>query len=79
MLGDSLTKPGYPARHVMERFLTVKRWKCTYDETFESAKRRRARGVDALADTDPSRALTRDPDLSEAAADIYRDKYELLS
>ena len=39
MLADSLTKPGYPARAVMESFLVKKRWRCTFDPTFESGKR----------------------------------------
>ena len=35
MLADSLTKTGYPARAVMESFLVKKRWRCTFDPTFE--------------------------------------------
>ena len=45
MLADSLTKTGYPARAVMESFLVKKRWRCTFDPTFESGKRRKARGA----------------------------------
>ena len=45
MLADSLTKTGYPARAVMESFLVKKRWRCTVDPTFESGKRRKARGA----------------------------------
>ena len=37
MLADSLTKIGYPARAVMESFLVKKRWRCTFDPTFELA------------------------------------------
>ena len=33
MLADSLTKPGYSARAVMESFLVKKRWRCTFDPT----------------------------------------------
>ena len=39
MLADSLTKTGYPARAVIESFLVKKRWRCTFDPTFESGKR----------------------------------------
>ena len=45
MLADSLTKPGYPARAVMESFLAKKGWRCTFDPTFESGKVRKARGA----------------------------------
>ena len=38
MLSDSLTKPGYPARAVMESFLVKQRWRCTFDPTFKSGK-----------------------------------------
>ena len=36
MLADSLTKPGYPARAVMESFLVKRRWRWTFDPTFLS-------------------------------------------
>ena len=45
MLGDSLTKLGYAARAVMESFFVQKRWRCTFDPTFDSGKRRKARGA----------------------------------
>ena len=45
MLADNMTKIGYPARAVMESFLVKKRWRCTLDPTFESGKRRKARGA----------------------------------
>ena len=45
MLADSLTKTGYPARAVMESFLVKKRWRCTFDPTIESGRRRKARGA----------------------------------
>ena len=45
MLAVSLTKSGCPARAVMESFLVKKRWRCTFDRTFESGKRRKARGA----------------------------------
>ena len=41
MLADSLTKTGYLARAVMESLLVKKRWRCT----FESGRRRKARGA----------------------------------
>ena len=50
MLADSLTKPGYPARAVMESFLVRKRWRCTFDPAFESGKRRKARGASLFND-----------------------------
>ena len=31
MLADSLTKPGYPVRAMMDSFLVKKRWRCTFD------------------------------------------------
>ena len=52
MLADSLTKPGYPARAVMESFLVKKRWRCTFDPTFESGKRRKARRAPSFNDED---------------------------
>ena len=45
MLADNLTKTGYPARAVMESSLVKKRWRCTFDPTFESGRRRKARGA----------------------------------
>ena len=59
MLADSLTKPGYPARAVMESFLVKTRRRCTFDPTFESGKRRKARGAplfndEGLNDVNPS-------------------------
>ena len=50
MLADSLTKTGYPARAVMESFLAKKRWRCTFDPTFESGKRRKERGAPLFND-----------------------------
>ncbi|CAK0810363.1 unnamed protein product, partial [Prorocentrum cordatum] len=50
MLADSLTKPGYPARHVMEEFLATQRWKCTFDEMFQSGRRRQRDGKGAFTD-----------------------------
>ena len=45
MLADSQTKTAYPARAVMESFLVKKRWRCTFDPSFESSKRRKATGA----------------------------------
>ena len=50
VLADSLTKPGYPARAVIESFLVKKRWRCIFDPTFESGKRRKARGASLFND-----------------------------
>ena len=50
MLADSLTKTGYPAQAAMESFLVKKRWRCTFDPTFESGKRRKASGAPLFKD-----------------------------
>ena len=39
MLADSLAEPGYPAPAVMDSLLVKKRWRCSFDPTFESGKR----------------------------------------
>ncbi|CAK0795828.1 unnamed protein product [Prorocentrum cordatum] len=57
MLADSLTKPGYPARHVMEEFLTTQRWKCIFDEMFQSGRRRQRDGKGAFADAPEEAAI----------------------
>ena len=52
MLADSLTKTGYPARAMMESFLVKKRWRCTFDPTFESGRRRKATGAPLFSQED---------------------------
>ena len=52
MLADSLTKPGYPARAVMESFLVKKRWRCTFDPTLETGRRGKARGAPLFSQED---------------------------
>ena len=87
MLADNLTKTGYPARAVMESFLVKKRWRCIFDSTFESGKRRKARGeplfndedlndVNPLADPVAFATLLQDESLSENVREIMRMKYE---
>ena len=86
MLASSLTKLGYPALAVMESFLVKKRWRCTFDPTFKSAKRRKARGASLFNDegndisplTDPIafHTLLQDESLSEDVREITRMKYE---
>ena len=87
MLADSLTKTGYRARAVMESFLVKKRWRCTFDPTFESVKRQKARGasvfnddeandINPLADRIALDALLQDESLSEDVREIMRMKYE---
>ena len=87
MLADSLTKTGYPARAVMESFLVKKRWRCTVDSTFESGKRRKARGASLFnhEDLDEIYPLTesvafdtllQDESFSEDVREIMRMKYE---
>ena len=49
-LADCLTKIG--ARSSFEEFLRRGSWRCTYDEKFESAKRRKARRAGAHVEDD---------------------------
>ena len=54
MLADSLTKKGYPARGVVESFLSKGcRWKIVHDENFVSNKKRKAAGEGDLEDRQP--------------------------
>ena len=86
MLADSLTKTGYPARAVMESFLVKlvkKHWRYTFDPTFESGKRRKARvapsfNQEDLDEINPSTesvafdTLLQDESLSEDVREIMR-------
>eukprot|EP00959_Pyramimonas_sp_CCMP1952_P356892 7473170-Pyramimonas_sp.AAC.1 len=87
MLADSLTKPGYPARHVMEYVLTTQRWKCTFDEMFQSGRRRQRDGKGAFADApveaaigdeggflDPLESLCDDSFLSDSTRSLMRSR-----
>ena len=87
MLADNLTKPGYHARAVMESFLVEKRWRCTFDPTFESGKRQKARRGPLFNDenlddinpvTDPVafETLLQDESLSEDVREVMRTKCE---
>ena len=87
MLADSLFKPGYPARALMESFQVKKRWRCTFDPTFKSGNRRKARRAPLFNDedlddinplTDPVafETLLQDDSLSEDVREITRMKYE---
>ena len=87
MLADSLTKPGYPARALMESFQVKKRWRCAFDPTFESGKRRKSRRASLFNDdemndinplTDPIafETLLQDESLSEDVREIMCMKYE---
>ena len=87
MLADSWTKPGYPARAVLESFLVKKRWRCTFDPAFESGKRRKARGAPLFNDedmeninpiTDPVAfdTLLQDESFSEDVPEIMRVEHE---
>ena len=71
----------------MESFLVKKRWKSTVDPTFESGKRRKARGAPLFNDedlkdvnplTDPIAfdTLLQDESFSEDVREIMRMKYE---
>ena len=83
MLAGSLTKPGYPARAVMESFLVKKRRRCTFDPAFESGRRQKARGAplfhqEDLDEISPSTELVafdtllQDESLSEDVREIMR-------
>ena len=72
MLADSLTKPGYPARAVMGSFLVKKRWRCTFDPTFESE----VNDINPLIDPIAFDTLLQDESLSEDVCVILRMKYE---
>ena len=87
MLGDSLTKLGYPARAVMESFFVQKRWRCTFDPTFESGRRRKARvaplfnvedmdDINPITDPVPFDTLVQDASYSEDTHKFMRVKYE---
>ena len=87
MLADTLTKTGYPARAVMDSFLVKKRWRCTFDPTFESGKRWKARGAPLFnqEDLDEIKSFTesvsvdtllQDESLLEDVREIMRMKYE---
>ena len=87
MLANSLTITGYPARAVMESFLVKKRWRCTFDPTFESGRRGKARSAPLFSQEDldeinPSTELVafdtllQDESLSEDVREIMRMKYE---
>ena len=87
MLADSLTKTGYPARAVMESFLVQKRCRCTFDSTFESGRRRKARGallfsqkdldeINPLTDFLAFDTLLQDESFFEDVCEIMRMKYE---
>ena len=82
MLADNL-----PARAVMESYLVKKRWRCTFDPTFESGRRRKAKGAPLFSQEDldeinPSTesvafdTLLQDESLSEDVRGIMRMKYE---
>ena len=86
-MADSLTKTGYPALSVMESFLVKKRWRCTFDPTFEPGRRRKARGAplfnqEDLDEINPLResvafdTLLQDESRSEDVREIMRRKYE---
>ena len=86
-LADSLTKTGYPARAVVESFLVKKRWRYTFDPTFESGKRRKARGaplfnqedldeINPLTESVAFDTLLQGESLSEDVREVMRMKYE---
>ena len=71
----------------MESFLVKKRWRCTFDPTCESGKRRKVRGAslfndDEVNDINPLTnpvafdTLLQDESLSEDVREIIRMKHE---
>ena len=69
----------------MEPFLVKKRWRCTFDHTFESGNRRKARGasffnnnevndINPLTDPIAFDTLLHDESLSEDVREIMRMK-----
>ena len=65
----------------MESFVVKKQWRCTFDPTFESGKRRKARGVSLFNEVDDISPLTnpvafdtllQDESLSEDVREILR-------
>ena len=78
MLADSLTKAGYPSRHTLDNFLQSKRWKCSYDPAFESAKKRLAKGDNIFEEctTAAFEELLADDAFSSDLSDIMRWRYQ---
>ena len=87
MLADSLTKPGSPARAVVASFLGKKRWRFTFDPSFESG---RARGAllftddvpenrDSMEDPVAFDRLLQDRSYPEEIRQLLRLKYERRS
>ena len=87
VLADNLTKIGHAARAVKESFLVKKRWRCTFDPTFESGRRRKERGaplfnqedldeINPLTESVAFDTLLQDESLSEDVREIMRMKYE---
>ena len=87
MLADSLTKPGSPARAVMASFLAKKRWRFTFDPSFESGRARRAplftddvpENHDAIEDPVAFDKLLQDRSYPEEIRKLLRLKYERRS
>ena len=82
MLADSLTKAGYPSRHIMENFLQSKRWTCSYDPAFESAKKRQAKGDKIFEECTTTAAfeqLLADDSFSSDLVAIMRSRYQQLT
>ena len=86
-LADNLTEPVYYARAVMESFLVKKRWRCSFDPTFESGKRQKARrgplfndenldDINTVTDPVAFETLFQEESLSEDVREIMRLKCE---
>ena len=84
---DSLTKTGYPARAVMESFWVRNDGDAPFDPTFESGRRRKARGaplfnqedldeINPLTESVAFDTLLQDESLSEDVREIMRMKYD---
>ena len=87
MLADSLIKPGSPARGSDGIVPSQETTEMTFDPTFESGKRRKARraslfnndevnDINPLTDPIAFETLLQDESLSEDVREIMRMKYE---
>ena len=80
-LGDCLTKLGATARAPFEKYLRTGTWQCKYDDKFESAKKRKARGAGAHKseesddETEEMKTLMEDEGMGDDIRGLLRDKY----
>ena len=75
MLADSLTKAGFPSRHIMENFLKARRWRCQKDETFGNAKKKAKKGEKMFDDLTAFEELISNDLWSDDTKDLFRMRY----